>query len=177
MGSLPSRRPWCAEAHTWFVDRHELTEIFTRLGARDPESLAGSETDEGIPQLARYLFLKGAWDGVVDPDDPSWIDRLIAQTPIDSAAPYAGTAHALRQLLAGGADRASINEVVRGMQAELMFSLCYLLSDPAFVDGNDVVSWALFELDAEGRPGREMSGLHESVLGTDPTGREMRPER
>ncbi len=159
------------------MDRPELIEVFTRLGARDPESWADSETNEGIPQLARYLFLKGAWDAVVDPDDPSWIDRVIAQTPIDSAAPYAGTAHALRQLLADGADPASINEVVRGMQAELIFSLCYMLADPGVVDGNDVVSWALFELDAEDRPGREITGLHESVLETDPTGREMRPER
>jgi len=159
------------------VDLHDLTDLFSSLGASDPESWAASEVNEGIPQLARYLFLKGAWEAVVDADDPTWIERVLEQTPVDSDAPYAGMAHALRRLLDDGADPAAIHEVVRGMQAESMFSFCYLLADPAVVDGNDVVSWALVEIDEQDRPGREIGGLHESVLETDPTGREMRPKR
>jgi hypothetical protein len=37
------------------------------------------------------------------------------------------------------------------------------------------VGWALFEVDDNGRPLREIGMLQESVLETDPTGREMRP--
>jgi hypothetical protein len=39
------------------------------------------------------------------------------------------------------------------------------------------VSWGLFQLDEEGNPLAPIDFLHESVLGMDPTGREMRPRR
>ena len=157
------------------MDEEELTATFARFGARDPEQWAGSEIREGIPQLARFLFLKGVWQEVVDAGDPSWIDRVVANTPEDSDAPFAGTAHALRRLLEAGADRQDLHEVVRGMQAEMIFGLCYLLDDPGAVEGNDSVDWGLFELDEDDQPARGIGGLHESVLETDPTGREMRP--
>lgn len=86
------------------MDRTELIDVFTRLGAKDPQSWAVSEIDEGIPQLARYLFLKGAWNAVVGDGDSSWIEQVIENTPAESSAPYSGTAHALRHLLAAGAD-------------------------------------------------------------------------
>jgi hypothetical protein len=38
------------------------------------------------------------------------------------------------------------------------------------------VAWGLFEVDGEGNAGRSIRGLHESVLETDPTGREMCPK-
>jgi hypothetical protein len=37
------------------------------------------------------------------------------------------------------------------------------------------VNWELFEVDSTGKPLHPVDGLHESVLDTDPTGREMRP--
>jgi hypothetical protein len=52
----------------------DLTEVFTRLGAPDPAGWARSEVEEGIPRLARYLFLRQAWQQVVAEDDTSWID-------------------------------------------------------------------------------------------------------
>lgn len=162
--------------HTQVMERREILDALIRLGAPEPESWAASEVDEGIPQLARFAFLRGAWLGVIDAKDSSWMDRVVAQTPVGSEAPFAGTAHALRRLLEAGVDRGDLQQVVRGMQAELVFHLCYLLDDPAVVDGNDVVSWALFELDDHEQPARAIGGLHESVLETDPTGREMRPE-
>ncbi len=159
------------------MDQEELTATFARLGARDPEQWAASEIQEGIAQLHRYVFLKGAWQEVVDAEDDSWIDRVIANTPEDSDAPFAGIAHALRRLLDAGADRRDVHDVVRGVQAELIFGLCYLLDDSDTVEGNDVVDWGLFELDEDEQPLRPITGLHESVLETDPTGREMRPTR
>jgi hypothetical protein len=38
------------------------------------------------------------------------------------------------------------------------------------------VARQLFEVSEDGTPGRPIGGLHESVLETDPTGREMRPK-
>lgn len=153
----------------------ELAGIFDELGAPDPQSWASSEINEGINQLGRYLFLKGAWDLVVDDEDTSWMELKIQRTPPDGDGPFDGVAHALQRLLAGGADKQDLNQLIRGMQGQLLFGLCYLLDDSGSVDGNTYQKWRLFEVEAESAAARPISGLHESVLETDPTGREMRP--
>ena len=43
---------------------------------------------------------------------------------------FAGVGLALKKLRARGAADDEIIDLVRGMQAELLFSLCYLLEDP-----------------------------------------------
>jgi hypothetical protein len=61
------------------------------------------------------------------------------------------------------------------MQAELLLTFCYLLEDPGKVeDAVADVAWALVRIDDEGNPLETIGGLHESVLDTDPTRREMR---
>jgi hypothetical protein len=46
-----------------------------------------------------------------------------------------------------------------------------MLEEPELSD----LSWTLFELDRKGRPKQRIDGLHESVLETDPKGRECQP--
>lgn len=157
------------------MDLDELTAVFTELGAPDPEGWASSQVREGINQLGRFLFLKGAWQAVVDDEDTSWVDRVLERTPLNSGRPFDGIAHALRRMLALGVYKQDINQLVRGMQASLLFSMCYLLGDSTMVEGNTHQDWGLFEIDADGRPIGPIGMLHESVLATDPTGREMRP--
>ena len=60
------------------LEKSRLADIFRRLGADDPVGWARSQVDEGIPQLARFAFLKDAWAHVLDEDDATWIDREIA---------------------------------------------------------------------------------------------------
>ena len=66
------------------------------------------------------------------------------------------------------------------MQYELLFRLCYLLSDPS-LDEPELAdfAWGLYQLKFKDDDTVEIvdpiDGLHESVLETDPTGREMRP--
>ena len=153
----------------------ELTAVFEELGAPDPHGWARSEVTEGINQLGRYLFLKGAWEHVVDDEDTDWMDRTVQRTSPESDHPFDDVAHGLRRLLANGADKQDLQRVIRGMQVHLLFGLCYLLDDPGVVEGNVYKSWRLFEVDEDGAAGRVIGGLHESVLATDPTGREMRP--
>ena len=44
------------------------------------------------------------------------------------------------------------------------------------VDDDPLPGWRLMELDPQGDlTGRDVGGLHESILGMDPTGREGRP--
>jgi hypothetical protein len=158
------------------TDVTQLTGLFKHLGARDPEAWARSEVAEGIPQLERFLFLRQAWSHIVQDGDSSWIQARVSQAKSHPTEPYAGTGQALQSLLAKGATTQELIELVRGMQAELLFQLCYLLEDPALND-SDVsgIAWGLFTLDPGGMPKAPLTGLHESVLETDPTGREMRP--
>jgi hypothetical protein len=154
----------------------ELAETLRSLGALDPEGWAQSEISEDIPQLARFLFLRQAWRNVLPEADNSWIPREIEAAKAHPDAPGAGAGQSLMRLLASGASPSDLTELARVMQWQLLFSLCYLLEDPGDIEPQGAqVSWALFELDANDRPARHIGGLHESVLETDPTGREMRP--
>src|ERR1700683_2577550 len=55
----------------------DLVDLFGRLGAPSPEDWARSQVTEGIPQLARFLFLKQAWSNVVSEGDTAWIQNEI----------------------------------------------------------------------------------------------------
>jgi len=160
------------------MDQAKLAALFKKLGASDPEGWARSQIEEGIPQLARYLFLRQAWRQIVSEGDSTWIDISIDRAQGRPDEPYAGVGHALRKLRARGATNEEITDVVRGMQAELLFSLCYLLSDPGELEAEvEGMGWALVQLDDAGGMVGAIEGLHESVLETDPTGREMRPRQ
>ena len=158
----------------------ELTRIFRQLGADNPESWARSHVETGSPALHLFLFLRQAWRMVVDENDDSWIDSRLANHRRSPDAPYGGGGRALERLLALGADRADITDLVRATQAEMIFSFCYLLADPSLHDEEDErvrnIGWALVAEDEEGElTSKSIDGLHEMVLAMDPTGREMRP--
>src|SRR5690242_5341832 len=160
------------------MNQTDLVETFRNLGAPDPETWARSQIEEGIPQLARYLFLRQAWRNIVKEDDYRWIDAAMERARTHPDEPYAGVGHALRKLRARGATNEEITDLVRGMQAELLFLFCYLLEDPGDVEpeARDI-HWVLAQVDAHGNFLGPIACLHESVLETDPTGREMRPRR
>ena len=158
------------------MNQKELAALFRRLGASNPEEWARSEITEGIPQLARYVFLRQAWRNVVSEGDTSWIANAINGAKAKPNEPYAGVGHALAMLKRRGATDAELTDLVRGMQAELLFSLCYLLEDPGDLESEvSHIAWALAQVDDEGNVVGSIGGLHESVLEMDPTGREMRP--
>lgn len=155
-----------------------LAEIFKKLGADDPDGWAHSQLSRGINQLGRFVFLKQAWSKVIDEEDSSWIDSEINAARFDPDAPFSGVGHALSRLKELGVDFQDINDIVRGKQAELLFSLCYLLDDPGDLpDEIKDMAWSLVQINDEGEPIGQIGSLHESVLETDPTGREMRPRK
>jgi hypothetical protein len=157
-------------------DLEQLTALFGALGARDPEQWAASQLREGIPQLHRYLFLRQAWKSIVPVEDSAWMAGFIEAARRDPNAPYAGVGLALHRMKESGVADRDITELVRGMQAELLFQFCYLLADPGVdEDAAQDVAWGLFSVDEDGAPKEAIGGLHESVLEMDPMGREMRP--
>lgn len=154
-----------------------LAEIFRKAGARDPEGSARSQVEDGIYQLARFLFLRRAWQYVVSDDNPAWIDRWIAYAQRRFGEPYSGSGPALESLRRKGATDEELTAIVRDAQAELLFGVCFAVNDGAgdVPEGVPRLAWGLFEVDETGNPGKCINGLHESVLDTDPAGREMRP--
>lgn len=154
--------------------KKELAERFRKLGASDPESWAHSQIEEGIPQLAIFLFLKKAWSLVVSEADHSWISENL-KTSVER--PGGGVVPALERTLACGAAEQDLTTIVRVMQWRLLAGLCVLMDDPDSVEPrtNDV-GWRLFQVDGDGRPIKPIGGLIESLLDTEPSGREMRPQ-
>ena len=152
---------------------NELTELFRKLGARNPADWASSQLNENLPQLARFLFLRETWKLVVADNDPTWIHARMSDDP---AGPGGEIGPALKRLLATGAEESDLTAVVRVMQWRLLFGFCQLLDDPGALE-REVrdVAWRLFQVDEDDQPTAVLSGLQESVLETDPTGREMRP--
>lgn len=156
------------------MNKSELTNIFKTLGADEPESWAESQIDEGIPQLARFLFLKGAWDNVV-PDNESWIDNILANHKKDEHEPFNGLGESILKMIECGVPKKYITELARCIGAEMIQSIAYQLEDPDSVSGNEYVNWALVEIDDDENIIGSIDGLHESVLESDPSGREMAP--
>ncbi len=157
----------------------ELTKLFQKLGADEPESWAKSEVMENIPQLARYLFLRSAWENVVPEEDDGWIDEQIERSARKPNAPCSGIGTALQRILDLGANREDIVDIVRGMQYQTLFGMCYLV-DTMNEDIQEIgeLNWILHEIGKDGKlTGRIVQGMHESALSMDPTGREMRPRK
>lgn len=154
-----------------------LAKLFRDLGARDPEGWARSQVTEGIPQLLRFLFLKHAWDSVISEGSNKWIEQAIESSRHHPQAPYAGLGLALATCRSKGVSDEDLTEIARCLQAEMLFSIAYLLNGPPYEPGPlEDVAWGLFQTDVDGNAvGRQISGLHESVLELEPSGREMRP--
>jgi hypothetical protein len=158
------------------TSKDELTSLFQRFGAKEPELWATSQVDEGIPQLARFLFLKAAWEHIPREGDSSWIDRQVARSKQYPSEPFAGLGAALALCRDKGVPDSALTELARCLQAQMLHTVGYVIDGPAYSYTVEGLNWSLFQLDEDGKPyGEPISGLHESVLEFDPTGREMRP--
>ena len=157
----------------------ELAKLFRSLGAHEPEAWVHGLLEDPEPQLARYLFLKLAWDRVIGDGDTKWIERSTKRANEYPDEPYAGLGLALQRVLAAGILPEDIAEICRCVQAKTLFDISYLIDGPTDSAAElEEIDWALFRVDENGVPfGERIGGLHESVLETDPTGREMRPKR
>src|SRR3712207_4722967 len=113
--------------------RADLIEAFRALGAADPEALAASQLDDGVPELHRFAFLKRLWDQVVKPGDAKWVERTIGQVKsLGDDDPQAAAGPALERMLAAGVDPSDIMKVVWSAQAEMIYNLAFQLDDPEF---------------------------------------------
>jgi hypothetical protein len=152
-------------------DLKRLTALFHDLGASDPEFWARSQIKEGIPQLHRFLFLRQAWQCVLKEGDVEWLEEERRTAESDAGRDLDGVGQAAGRLLAAGVRAEDLTQLVRGMQARLLFQLCYLLSDPSLLEPElDGIGWALVSDDDDGQDPKPLQALHESVFSTDPAG-------
>ena len=80
-------------------------------------------------------------------------------------------------MIAAGAERKDIHEDVRVMQFEAVFSLCYLLEGAQAPEPEPelaAMAWRLMRTDEQGAAIGAIGAIHESLLETDPSGRERR---
>lgn len=133
-----------------------LTRRMTELGASDPAIWARSEIQEDIPQQARYLVLRTIWAKALT----RWRD----------------TGHLLRTphmalLLDQGADLDTLAAAVRLVVMEAVGDVIMVIDESCDCDApDDAPGWTLAEIDSQGNfTGREIGGLHESLLALDPT--------
>jgi len=125
------------------------------------------------------LFLRGLWKSIPDEDDASWVQR-VAQLPVTSE-PLGDFGEIVREMLQKGVSAAAIARFAKLVGYETAFGICYHLDDPhasyeGFGDKPQEVAWGVFSLDpATDEPASPLEGLHERLLSSDPTGREMCP--
>jgi len=155
--------------------REDLIEAFRGLGAADPESLASSQLDDGVPELNRFAFLKRLWDQVADTQSMKWIEETIDRAErLGEDDPQSAAGPALQRMLAEGVDPNDILKVVWCAQAEMIYNFAFQLDDPEFAVAQlpqhgdmqeDDAIWGLYTVDENGEPKELLEALHE-VWGT-----------
>lgn len=101
----------------------DLTALFEKLGAREPQGWASSQLNEGIPQLHRFLFLRQAWSHVISEDSVRWVDYHMEEAGRHPTAPFAEMGAALNRAVAAGLSRQDLSQIARGAQAEFLCQL------------------------------------------------------
>jgi hypothetical protein len=152
----------------------DLTRIFTEAGAKDPESWANSQYNEGINQLGRFSFLKCITSEWLQENQFDWIDNHISSNSDNFGNPCSQLGRALSEMILKGVSKESIIGLIRVIQYETLHHVCSTI-DLSIDIQTPVSEWGLFEIDKNNTPTSAINGLHESLLEFDPSGNEMRP--
>ncbi|HEX4431070.1 MAG TPA: hypothetical protein VHZ96_17505 [Frankiaceae bacterium] len=119
---------------------------------------------ENIPQEARALVISTLWSGV--------IDQYLPERGGMAGVPAA------ERLLAAGADPQELSTAMRAAAYAAVFSVLYRIDSMTDeTSPMDAPGWMLVEVMANDdgeyeSTGRHVAGLHESILGADPSGRD-----
>ena len=125
------------------------------------------------------VFLRGVWHSMIPRiDDLAWVERVASLAGTDE--PLGDLGPIVRRMLDAGVSPGDVARFAQITGYETAFGICCHLDDPyaSYEDANDdedELAWGLFLIDDSGKPTMPLVGLHESILGMDPSGREMRP--
>lgn len=168
-----------------------LAEQFRALGAEEPEAWALSETEENIPQLARFIFLRRLWRGAgewalppaewfaeraPEPSDEeedgedAEASALAPAEEEDAEPAFLAAQQAVRRILAAGVDPADLREVARAVFLHATFDAVQTVDegyDPEAGEG--MPGWLLTEVGGDLMlTGRMLDRLHEDLFTTEP---------
>ncbi|NRQ32983.1 hypothetical protein HII36_14200 [Nonomuraea sp. NN258] len=151
---------WCAAlpreerevAHAMLIKVADLG------STEDLRGVIWSELDQGAPELARFLLLRRIWLTLIR----SWSEN-------DNLRGL----RAIERLVDQGVDLNDLKSLAQEISYETVFGLLYLLDLGHDDTMSGMPGWRLLEVDSDRNSvGRSMGGLHESLLGADPTGNE-----
>ena len=144
----------------------ELMRRFRELGAQDPESWAKSESEENIPQLARFCFLRGIWRSIESwTTSDAWIDNSLKEGTRGGHETFVKGGQALQRLLDARASRTNLQDLARLIAFNATFEVLNRIDDGYDADlEDDYPGWRLIETMNEKETARAVSGLHESLL-------------
>lgn len=172
-----------------------LAETFREAGAGDPEGWAGSEVEDDIPQLARFLFLRRLWRGArqwklppeewfaeagpepqddlppdEDDDEPTLVADATERAEDDGDPPFLAVRQAVRRIVAAGADPEDLKEMARAIFLFTAFEAVQTVDeghDPQAGEG--MPGWLLTEVGGDlVLTGRVIPDLHQDLLTTEP---------
>lgn len=134
---------------------------------------------EGIPQVARAMFLSSLWPKQIDhfTTDLSWIKQAIEDYHRDPNGAFADAGEALERMVTAAATPDDLGRVARFVAYVTIFQLLYHLDFGSHQEIDDGPGWQLMEVDpGTGLTGREIGGLYEDLLTMDPSGRDGSPK-
>jgi hypothetical protein len=182
-----------AFAHLPPADRaraEALAETFRGLGAEEPEAWALSEVEDGIPQLARFIFLRRLWRGAEawtqapadwfvdrdpepaeeDVDDEDSAAEASVVEGEDAEPAFFAVQQAVQRILAAGADPEDLKEVARAVFLHAVFDAVQTVDEGYNPDaGEGMPGWLLTEVGGDlVLTGRMLDKLHEDLFTTEP---------
>lgn len=132
----------------------DLYEQLKAAGATNPKSWANSELQENIPQLARFLVLKGLTDIYHD------VEGNISEMDI-----YSDEITEVYQKLASQIDNQELKGLLHLYGKSIIGKVIDMLDQSYLYGVNDKVGWSLMELDDKGTTtDRLIQGLHEDFI-------------
>lgn len=138
------------------------------LGAEDAEGWVRSEIEGGIPQMARYIFLRRVWSEINgwEADLGSMYERVHAEGERNPEGYFAKASGAMERMRAAGVSLEDVSCITKMAAYEAMFGLIQVIDDGGDPDaGDDLPGWALIEIGPDGEDtGRNVDALHESIL-------------
>lgn len=146
---------------------HNLIETFRLLGADDPESWAVSEVEEGIPQLAMYVFLRRALELFSERSLERWVQSVVH----GHASQHALAKQALSRIFERGIPREDVRCILDSFGCDVLMEFCCLIDNTCSSHFDDDqlnrkmahIDWRLYAVDDNGNPTSPMEGLHEIV--------------
>ena len=156
------------------TELRQLTEVFKQAGAQNPELWAASQLDEGINQLGRFSFLKAISSTILKEDETGWVDSQLSNGFPNSDIPGSQIVAALKEMVEKSVSKEAIIDLIRVIQWETLAHVCATI-DGIYELETPISKWGLFQLDDDYNPSEQISGLNESLLEFDPSGKEMRP--